>query len=223
MQQPDLVIRGGRTVVDGKLVLADVTIAGEQISDIGLGLPECAREIDARGKLVLPGGVDTHCHIEQISGAGLMNADTFETATRSAAFGGTTTVVSFAAQHPGKRIADVVRDYQVLAARGALIDHAFHLIVADISGENLSQDIPNLIAAGHRSLKIFTTYEKVKLDDLAILDQTGDRAPAGRRQDGAPIPCAVASADGRDRGAGTHVPVFRTDRSADHAVSCLDP
>ena len=80
---------------------ADVAVAGETIAAIGRSLPAGKREIDARGKLVLPGGVDSHAHIEQLSAAGIMNADTFESATTSAAFGGTTTVISFAAQHVG--------------------------------------------------------------------------------------------------------------------------
>ncbi|MGB5557719.1 MAG: dihydropyrimidinase [Paracoccaceae bacterium] len=166
----DIVIRGGTVATASSAFRADVAIRAGKITALGPHLPNGAREIDATGRYVLPGGVDTHCHIEQISGAGLMNADTFETATRSAAFGGTTTVVSFAAQHPGKRIRDVVADYAALAARGALIDYAFHIIVADVSGENLTRDIPELIGHGHRSLKVFTTYEKVRLEDHAILD-----------------------------------------------------
>ena len=99
-----------------------------------------------------------------------MNADTFETATRSALHGGTTSIVSFAAQHPGKRLREVVDAYRALAAKGAMIDHAFHMIVSDVSGENLSRDLPDLMAEGHRSIKIFTTYDKVRLADEAILD-----------------------------------------------------
>ena len=174
----DLVIRGGTVVTASGQFGADVAVRDGKIAMLGAGLPRGAREIAAEGRYVLPGGVDTHCHIEQISGAGLMNADTFETATRSAAFGGTTTVVSFAAQHPGKRIRDVVADYAVLADRGALIDYAFHMIVADISGENLTHDIPALIADDHRSIKIFTTYDKVRLDDPSILSVL-DAARAG--------------------------------------------
>lgn len=165
----DLVIRGGTIVTATEQFVADVAITDGKVAMLGRKLPEGEREIDATGRFVLPGGVDSHCHIEQISGAGIMNADTFESATRSAAFGGTTTVVSFAAQHPGQRIRDVVADYAKLAERGALIDYAFHMIVADISGENLSHDIPALIADDHRSIKIFTTYDKVRLDDTSIL------------------------------------------------------
>ncbi|WP_054007815.1 dihydropyrimidinase [Cypionkella psychrotolerans] len=166
----DALITGGLVVTATESRRVDVAVSGGRIAAIGTGLGAAKTVIDAKGRLVMPGGVDTHCHVEQISGAGLMNADTFESATRSALHGGTTSIVSFAAQHPGKRLRQVVDDYQALAAKGALIDHAFHMIVADVSGENLTRDLPDLIAEGHRSIKIFTTYDKVRLADDAILD-----------------------------------------------------
>lgn len=167
----DVIIRGGTAVTAQGTRIADIGIAEGKITAIGSSIPCTAtQEIDATDHLVLPGGVDTHCHIEQISGAGLMNADTFETATRSAAFGGTTTVVSFAAQHPGHKIKRVIADYSALARKGAVIDHAFHMIVADTGNGNLTEDIPELITQGHRSIKIFTTYDKVRQDDKSILD-----------------------------------------------------
>ena len=89
----DLIIRGGRVATTTDVFEADVAISGETIAAICRGLPPAKREIDARGKLVLPGGVDSHSHIEQLSASGLMNADTFETATTASAFGGTTTVI----------------------------------------------------------------------------------------------------------------------------------
>jgi dihydropyrimidinase len=166
----DTIIRNG-TVVAGQTVrIADIAIAGGRIAAIGQGLGPARHEVDATGLIALPGGVDSHCHIEQISGAGLMNADTFETATRSAALGGTTTTISFAAQHPGHMMRKVVSDYSALAAKGALIDHAFHMIVSDTGNGNLTDDLPALIGQGHRSIKIFTTYDKVRQDDKSILD-----------------------------------------------------
>lgn len=86
--QLDLVIRGGSVVNADGAVTADVGISGEQIVAIGAGLGPGKREIDARGKLVMPGGVDSHCHIEQVSSFGIMCADDFHSATVSAAFGG---------------------------------------------------------------------------------------------------------------------------------------
>lgn len=166
----DVLIEGGLVITATDTRAVDVAISGGRVAAVGNNLGAAARIIDARGRMVMPGGVDTHCHVEQISGAGLMNADTFETATRSAVHGGTTTIVSFAAQHPGKSLKNVVADYEVLAENGALIDYAFHMIVADVSAENLTVDLPELIAAGHRSIKIFTTYDKVRLADEAILD-----------------------------------------------------
>lgn len=166
----DIVIRGGLVATGAGTIRADLAVAGERIAAIGDGLGAGAREIDASGRLVLPGGVDSHCHVEQLSGAGIMNADTFETATASALHGGTTTIVSFAAQHPGMRLSTVVADYSARAARGAMADYAFHMIVSDVSGDNLAVDLPALMADGHRSIKVFTVYDKVRVGDEAILD-----------------------------------------------------
>src|SRR5205085_2780075 len=149
---------------------ADVAISGETIAAIGRGLPPAKREIDARGKLVLPGGVDSHAHIEQLSAAGIMNADTFESATVSAAFGGTTTVIPFAAQHVGMKLPQVVEDYHALAKKGAVIDYAFHMIIADATKETVEEHIPALVKQGHGSIKIFMTYDRLKVDDEPLLD-----------------------------------------------------
>src|ERR1700729_178980 len=166
----DLVIRGGRVATTSDVFEADVGITGEAIAPIGRNLPAGRREIDARGKLVLPGGVDSHAHIEQLSAAGIMNADTFERATTSAAFGGTTTVISFAAQHVGMALPQVLADYHALARRGAVIDYAFHMIIADPTAETLANDIPALVKEGHASIKIFMTYDRLKIDDEPLLD-----------------------------------------------------
>jgi dihydropyrimidinase len=84
----DLIIRGGRVATTADTFEADVAIAGEIIVAGGCGLRSAKREIDARGKLVLPAGVDSHCHIEQLSVAGITDADTFRSASTSAAFDG---------------------------------------------------------------------------------------------------------------------------------------
>src|SRR5580692_11521361 len=127
----DTVIRGGRVATASDVFDADIGIIGESIAAIGKGLGAGKRELDATGKLVLPGGIDSHCHVEQLSANGKLNADTFESATTSAAFGGTTTIIPFAAQHRGMRLQEVVADYHKLAARGAVVDYAFHMIIAN--------------------------------------------------------------------------------------------
>jgi dihydropyrimidinase len=166
----DLVIRGGTIGTAGGTFKADVAIKGEAIAAIGAGLASGAREIDATGKLVLPGGIDAHAHIEQLSGMGVMNADTFASGTAAAALGGTTTVIPFAPQHQGKSLAKVVEDYHALAARGAVIDYALHMIIADPTEKVLTEELPELIKSGHGSIKVFMTYEKTKVDDEQLLD-----------------------------------------------------
>ncbi|TDR89580.1 dihydropyrimidinase [Enterovirga rhinocerotis] len=166
----DLVIRGGTVATASDVMEADVAIAGQEIAAIGRGLPKGAREIDAGGKLVLPGGIDPHCHIEQLSANGLLNADTWQSATTAAAFGGTTTVIAFAAQHRGMAMKQVVEDYQALAKAGAVVDYAYHLAIANPTEETLKGDVPDLVATGHSSLKVFMTYDRLKVDDEELLD-----------------------------------------------------
>ena len=164
----DMVIEGGRVVTPAGVIDADIAVTGGRIAAIGTGFAAADR-VRAAGLMVGPGGVDPHCHIEQMSGMGVMNADTFETGTRSAAMGGTTTTISFAAQAPGQRLTDTVAEYAARADRGAAIDHAFHISIRDIKVPGFEDDLRALIAAGHRSVKLFTTYD-IKLDDAAILE-----------------------------------------------------
>src|SRR5262245_52134065 len=117
----DCVVRGGRVATAVDDFFADVGITDGAIVAIGRQLGPGTTEIDATGRLVLPGGIDAHAHIEQLSAAGIVNSDTFESATASAAYGGTTTVICFAAQHVGMDLKKVVADYAALAKKGALI------------------------------------------------------------------------------------------------------
>ena len=164
----DLLITGGRIVTPTGVVTGDLAVRGEEVAVIGTGLGPATTTIDATGKYVMPGGVDPHAHIEQMSGMGVMNADTFETATRSAAMGGTTSVISFAAQAKGARLADTVADYSARATRGAMIDYAFHMTVTDTGVPAFETDLAALIAGGERSIKVFTTYN-IQLSDAQIL------------------------------------------------------
>ncbi|MCF4130009.1 dihydropyrimidinase [Methylobacterium sp. SyP6R] len=170
MSDYDLVIRGGTVGTATASFPADVAVKDGRIAAVGLGLPAGAREIDATGKFVLPGGIDTHAHVEQVSANGLLNADTFESATTSAAFGGNTTLIAFAAQHRGLDLRKVVDDYAALGRRGALIDYAFHLIVANPDRKTIETDLPALIREGHASIKVFMTYDLIKVDDEPLLD-----------------------------------------------------
>lgn len=166
----DLVIRGGRVVSEGRVVDGDVGVIAGRIAQVGPGLGKGQREIDAAGLWVLPGGIDSHCHVEQRSGMGMMCADDFFSATVSAAFGGTTTIIPFAAQHRGTAIPDVLADYHRRAAEKAVIDYGFHLILANPDERTLREDLPNAIRAGITSLKVYMTYDRLKLEDLQLLD-----------------------------------------------------
>jgi len=106
----------------------------------------------------------------RIDAAGIMNADTWESATASAAFGGTTTVISFAAQHVGMDLSRVVEDYAALARRGAMVDYSFHMIVADPTEATIREHLPALIREGHASIKVFMTYDRLLVQDEAMLD-----------------------------------------------------
>ncbi|BBK31833.1 dihydropyrimidinase [Stella humosa] len=166
----DLVVRNGRVATAADLFEADIGVKDGVIVALGRGLPKGTRDIDAAGRLVLPGGIDSHCHVEQTSSSGIMTADDFYSATRSAAGGGTTTIIPFAAQHRGMSLRTVVRDYHACATPKAVIDYAFHLIVSDPTETVLGQELPALIADGYTSFKIYTTYDMLKLNDRQVLD-----------------------------------------------------
>jgi dihydropyrimidinase len=166
----DLVVRGGTVATASDTMRCDIGVVGERIAALGADLGSGKREIDAAGAYVLPGGVDSHCHIEQRSSGGVLTADDFHSATVSAAFGGTTTVIPFAAQHHGQSLRQVVQDYHACAGPKAVIDYAFHLIVSDPSESVLGQELPALIRDGYSSFKVYMTYERLKLDDRQLLD-----------------------------------------------------
>jgi dihydropyrimidinase len=119
---------------------------------------------------VLPGAIDSHCHIEQPSSAGVMTADDFYSGTVAAAFGGTTTVIPFAAQHRGQSLRHVVETYHAAAKPKAVIDYAFHLIISDPSEQVLGQELPALIQDGYTSFKVYMTYDLLRLNDRQMLD-----------------------------------------------------
>jgi len=166
----DLVIRGGTVVTDAESRRLDVGVRGGLIAALGEGLGPASREIDASGQLVMPGGVDAHCHVAQRSSSGLMTADDFFTGGVSAACGGTTTIIPFAAQHRGQHLRDVVADYHRRAEGRAFVDYGFHLIVSDPTEAVLREELPDLVARGCPSLKVYMTYDALKLSDRQLLD-----------------------------------------------------
>lgn len=170
MQALDLVVRNAKVITAADTFVSDIGIRDGKIVALGLGLGSGLREIDADGRSVTPGGIDSHVHLDQPTGDGSVMADDFESGTRSAACGGTTTVIPFACQQKGQSLRAAVEDYHRRADGKPLIDYAFHLIVTDPTEDVLNRELPELIAEGYTSFKIYMTYDALKLDDRQILE-----------------------------------------------------
>jgi dihydropyrimidinase len=165
----DTIIRNGSVVTATDTYLADIAIADGKIAAIGKDLPtqNSSHVLDAAGKLVLPGGIDVHTHLDMPFG-GTTSADDFETGTRAAAFGGTTTLIDFAIQYKGQPLRQAFDTWMGKASNKAVCDYAFHCIVTDVSGGQLSE-MNDLVHEGVTSFKLFMAYPGVfMLDDGSI-------------------------------------------------------
>ena len=166
----DLIVRNAHVITASDIFDCDIGISDGKIVQLGHALGTAAREIDAAGRTVTPGGVDAHCHLDQPMTPPTKTADDFDTGTRSAACGGTTTIIPFAAQQKGQSLQAAVEDYRARAKGKAHVDYAFHLIVSDPTPKVLQEELPELIREGFTSFKIYMTYDDMKLDDGQILD-----------------------------------------------------
>ena len=166
----DLVIRNALVATASDTFETDIGIKDGRIVQLGAALAAGEREIDADGRVVTPGGVDAHCHLDQPMAPPARMADDFDSGTRAAACGGTTTVIPFAAQEKGQSLRAAVDDYHRRANGRAHVDYAFHLIVSDPTPQVLHEELPALIAEGYTSFKIYMTYDDLKLDDGQMLE-----------------------------------------------------
>jgi len=161
-----LITNGTVVTADGSY-LADVLIDGETIAQIGrdpAGSSTTADEtIDATGKYLIPGGIDVHTHMELPFG-GTFAKDTFETGTRAAAFGGTTTVVDFAVQSRGASLREGLDAWHAKAEGNAVADYGFHMIMSDVNDATLAE-MDTLVAEGVPDFKLFTAYPGVFYSD----------------------------------------------------------
>ena len=166
----DLAIRGGTVATAADVFRADVGVRDGRIVAVAERIESAARTIDASGLLVLPGGIDSHIHVSQPSGPGIVMADDFASATAAAAAGGNTCVMPFALQIRGQSLRVCVDDYVRLAEGECHVDVAFHLIVSDPTPEVLGQELPALLKSGYSSFKVFMTYDDLVLSDRQLLE-----------------------------------------------------
>src|SRR5437660_1744190 len=175
------IIENGTLVTPTDTFVADLVIEDEKIGAVGKDLAKVYgkldKRIDARGKYVIPGGIDVHTHLDMPFG-GTTSADDFESGTKAAAFGGTTTIVDFAIQPQGGSLKAGLADWHGKAEGKAVIDYGFHMIVREVNKQALS-DMDDLVKReGVTSFKLFTAYPGVfYVDDASIfraLRKTGE-------------------------------------------------
>ena len=160
-------IKGGTVVTATETMQADVLVDGEKV--VAIASPEhhqwgeSAEVVDASGKLVMPGGVDVHTHMELPFG-GTYASDTFETGTRAAAWGGTTTIIDFAVQTYGQEVMPGFEAWMGKAEGNCAIDYGFHMIIGDVTEASL-KEMDALIGEGVTSFKLFMAYPGVFYSD----------------------------------------------------------
>lgn len=161
-------IKNGRVITAVDDYKADILIEDETVSVIGakLGM-EVDRTIDAAGKLVIPGGIDPHTHMELPFG-GTQASDDFRTGTIAAAHGGTTTIIDFAVQYKGESLIKAVDNWHAKAEGKTAIDYGFHLITTELE-DNQIEEMHTLIDEGISSFKMFMAYPGVFLVDDATI------------------------------------------------------
>jgi dihydropyrimidinase len=161
-------VRNGRVVTAVDDYRADVLIEDEKVSTIGARLDiEADRVIDAAGKLVIPGGIDPHTHMELPFG-GTESSDDFRTGTIAAAHGGTTTIIDFAVQYKGQALREGLDTWHAKAEGKCAVDYGFHLIVTDLEDERVPE-LHRCMDEGVTSFKLFMAYPGVFLADDATI------------------------------------------------------
>jgi len=175
---PGLLIKGGQIITASETYFADIYIEGEKISRIGVDLPiDASQMIDARGKIIMPGGIDPHTHFD-LPMFGTVSSDDHYSGHKAAAFGGTTTVMDFIPQDR-ESLAENVEAWHTKADRKAAIDYGFHMNISRYD-QQVAAEIPGLLGMGISSVKVFTAYNnRLRLGDgeifrvLRIATETG--------------------------------------------------
>lgn len=156
----DMLIKNGTIVSSSETYKADLLVSGEKIIAIGSDFSEEGVEVvDAKGKLVLPGGIDVHTHLAMPFG-GTVSADGYYSGTRAAACGGITTVFDYPMQRKGNKILDVIDSKKEVCEKEACVDYAYHCIITDLDEGKILEEMEAAVEAGITSFKCFFVYKK---------------------------------------------------------------
>src|SRR5215213_9815027 len=172
-----ILIRNGRVITATDDYVADVFIDGETVTAIGKNLPmKAERTIDASNRLVIPGAIDPHVHMELPFG-GTVSSDDFQTGTIGAAFGGTTTIIDFAIQYKGKSFKETLDDWDSRAGPKCAIDYSYHLAVTEYEPRH-KKEFAEVVDRGITTFKIFLAYPGVFMIDVLtmyrVMQSAGD-------------------------------------------------
>ena len=165
-----ILLQNGRVVTADSDSICDILVEGEQIIALGrrLPAPADATVIDCTGKIIVPGGIDPHVHLE-MPFMGTFSSDTYETGTRAALHGGTTTVIDFVLQKQGHSLRAALEEWQGRATGNAVGDYSFHLAVTDFN-DNTKAEIADIVAEGITSFKAFMAYKgSLMIDDAQLV------------------------------------------------------
>ena len=217
-------IRNGKVVTAKETRAADVLIEGEKITEVRRGIAPAASDkvIDAKGLYVIPGGVDAHTHLDMPFG-GTTSADDFESGTRAAAFGGTTTIVDFAIQARGTRMRQALDTWWKKAEGRASIDYGLHMIITDLGASGL-EDMDEMVREGVASFKLFMAYPNVLMvDDATIFKALSQTSKNGalvcmHAENGSVIDVIVARALAEGKTAPVYHALTRPPRAEAEAV-----
>jgi dihydropyrimidinase len=159
-----LLIKNGRVITASEDSVADIFIEGETISAIGKNLQNKAEKIiDASGMFVFPGGIDPHVHLD-MPFMGTFSSDNYETGTRAALHGGTTTVIDFILQKQGNSLKDALKEWRSRSDNNCVGDYSFHMAVTDFN-KNTKEEVKEMIAEGITSFKTFMAYKGALMID----------------------------------------------------------
>ena len=172
-------IKSGTIITASDTYNSDLLIVDDKIAMIGPDLSaEGAELVVADGKMITPGGIDVHTHLE-LPFFGTVSSDDFYTGHKAAAFGGTTTHIDFAVQRQGESLHQAINNWHKKAGPKAVIDYGFHVAITDFTDE-VMDEIPTIASEGISSLKLFMAYKGLyQVDDSALFKTLMKAAEAG--------------------------------------------